>query len=135
MAVINTVEPIGVQKAGNVGLVTMILAATSYPLHTMPTSMPTTAKIRKIMWYNGVGADSLLQIGYTSLAAAFVQTIPNILCLAGFDGELTEADLPNYEFRPDTTAGTGTLGDIIAQVTVCPAGAITVIIEVEEFRQ
>lgn len=130
-----SIEPIGVRKANNAGLVLIVAAGVPALLHTMPTSMPTTAKIRKVVAYNGAGVATLLQIGYVTLAAAWVQTLPSLLCLAGFENIWNEADLANYEFRPDTTLVTGTLGDIMAQISAFVAGQVQVRLEVEEIRQ
>jgi len=129
------IEPVGVRKAGNTGLVNINLAVTSFALHTLPIGTPSTAKIRKILAFNATGANVNLMLGYLTLAAAFVQTIPDLFCLNGFENIWNEADLPNYEFRPDTTLVTGTLGDIIAQISACPANQVAVILEVEEIRQ
>jgi len=128
-------EQPGVRKANNAGLVAMNAAVANFVLHTMPTTMISTAKVRKIMAFNNTGAATFLQLGYLTLAAVFVQTIPDLLCLAAVENIWTEADIPNYEWRPDTTLVTGTLGDIVAQITVCPANQVRIILEVEELRQ
>jgi len=129
------IEPRGVLKSSNAGMVTVNAAVTTFVLHTMPTVIPSTAKIRKILAYNNTGGNALLQLGYLSLAAVFVQTIPDLLCLAGIENIWNEIDIPNYEFRPDTTLVTGTLGDIVCQVPVVIANAVVVLLEVEELKQ
>ena len=129
------IEPRGVLKASNAGMVLVNAAVTTFVLHTMPTVIPSTAKIRKILAYNNTGGNALLQLGYLSLAAVFVQTIPDLLCLAGIENIWNEIDIPNYEFRPDTTLVTGTLGDIVCQVPVVIANAVVVLLEVEELKQ
>ena len=131
------IEPIGVRKANNAGLVTIAAAGAGGQqlVHTLPISIITTAKIRKIIAYNITGAQTNLQFGYLTLAAAWVQVIPNLAMLNTFENVWNEVDLPNYEFRPDTTLVTGTLGDIWARVDVVAANNVTFIIEVEEFRQ
>ena len=102
---------------------------------------PSTGKraiIRKIMWYNNTGAAGYLRIGYLTLGAVFTQVLPNILMVNLADGELGEAEIPitgntREGFYPDTTAGTGTLGNIIVQGTVGGAApTCRVTMEIEE---
>lgn len=125
----------GIYKAGNSGMVNIIAAAAvNYILHTLPTDVPTTAKLRKIMWYNNTGGATVMQFGYISLAAAFVQVLPDIWVPANLDGYIGEVDIPAYEWRPDTTLVTGTLGDIVVQATAILANQIRIIVEVEELR-
>lgn len=129
------IETLGVRKANNAGMVDINAALTSTLLHTLPTGIPATAKVRKVLAYNNTGGNVRLRLGYVTLAAAFVQTIPDLLCLAGFENVWTEEDLPNYEFRPDTTPVTGTLGDIFGQITACAANEVSVLLELDEIRQ
>lgn len=114
------------------GLVLMVAAATSYTLWTK--SLLRVAKLVAVRWYNRAGGPSLLSIGYTTLGAAFVQVHPLILMLNGFDGEIVFPGIIGntpYGFAADTTAGTGTLGNIIARASL--AGAVATEVQIEGF--
>jgi len=130
-----TMEKHGVLKENNAGLVLIAVAATPTLVHTMPTSIITTARIRKVTAYNGAGVNTLLQLGTLSLAAVWAQRLPSILCVAGFPTIWTGDDLLNFEFVPDTTLVTGTLGNIMAQISAWVAGNFELRLEVEEIRQ
>ena len=125
----------GIRKENNAGLVT----TTAGPdlCHTMPVANPTTVKIRKIMWSNNTGANQTLIFGtQDNLApAGWVPLLPTITCINGFDGELTEEELPEVEFIIDRRAAVATpgmTGDIFVQAS---AAGILVRLEVEEFRE
>lgn len=123
----------GIRKANNAGLVT----TTAGPdlLHIIPTVNPTTVIIRKIMWYNNTGANVTLIIGTQDNVAApgWVPLFPTIPCINGFDGELTEEELPEVEFVVDARAGAaGMTGDIMVQAS---AVGVLVRLEVEEMRE
>lgn len=102
------------------------------------------AIIRKIRWRNRSGANANLLIGYGDLTPAgslFRQVFPSILMLAGTDGELTEDQIPimgnsREGFAADTTAVTGTTGDILVETDAAGVGAapndVQVIMEIEE---
>lgn len=121
------------------GIVGLLVAATSYTAWTL--SLGKRAVIRKIMWYNNTGGASVLEVGFLTNAAVpvFTAVLPRILMVNGNDGQIPEDQLPiagntPEGFQADTTANTGTLGNIIVQATV--GGALptcTCIIEVEEF--
>lgn len=106
-------------------------------VHTLsPTKR---AIIKKIRWHNRVPANGMLRVGYLNPAAVFVQVLPDILMTAGVDDALNEADIPIVGNGPegfvaDTTAGTGTTGDIYCESTVAGAAGVNVhvVIEVEE---
>ena len=97
-------DRIGIRKAGNAGLVTSTggndllhtQALTTVQTVTFPAR---TFVIRKIMWYipNALG-NVTLTIGTLNATPVLVPLLPTILCLAGFDGELGESDLPFVEF-------------------------------------
>lgn len=110
-------------------------------LHTL--SLNLTAVIKKIMWFNRTGGNVLLWIGYNDLtvaAAVFRQVLPSIFCVNGMDGELNEDDLPicgntPLGFHADITAVTGSLGNIMGEVSNSAAAPndFMVQIEVEEY--
>lgn len=124
----------GNRKANNQPIATFgLLTTTAGPdlLHTLPTGR--TCKIRKIMWYNNTGAQETLILGTEDnvAPAGWVPLFPAISCINGFDGELTEEELPEIEFIADTRAGVaGRTGDIHVQAS---AVGILVRLEVEEF--
>lgn len=123
----------GVRKANNAGLV--LTTAGPDLCHTMPIASPTTVKIRKIMWSNNTGADETLIFGTQDnvVPAGWVPLFPTITCINGFDGELTEEEIPEVEFVVDARAGVaGQTGDIFVQAS---AAGILIRLEVEEFRE
>jgi hypothetical protein len=123
-------------KAGNAGLVTT--TAGNDLLHTLPiatTAAVTGARsaiITKIMAYNNTGANVTLQFGTLNRAAApaFVQLLPTLVAINGFDNEWIETEIPAVEFMswPQLTAA-GRLGDIYVLASVA---AVLVLIEVKE---
>lgn len=125
--------------AGNGGAIANAVIA-----HVLSPVTPHRAIIRKIMWRNLTGADADLLVGYadrTVAGALFRQVMPNIKALFGFDGELTEDELPiagntPQGFAVDLTIPTGSIGNVYVETTAIGVGAGTpmeVIIEVEEF--
>ena len=125
-----------VLKVGNAGLVTT--TAGNDLLHTLPlaTTLAITAArsavITKIMAYNNTGGNVTLQIGTLNRAAApaFVQLLPTLVAINGFDNEWMETEIPAVEFMswPQLTAA-GRLGDIYVLASVA---AVLVLIEVKE---
>lgn len=98
------------------------------------------ARAKKIMWANRSGGNGMLRLGYVNVVAgAFVQVLPDILMLNGFDGELGENELPlcgnmPEGFSADTSPLAGSTGVIVLQATVGGAGALSVqvVLEIEE---
>jgi hypothetical protein len=130
----------GERKAGNAGI---LLATTGGGvadlLHTLPlttiqgvTFPARTVVIRKIMWYNG-GALATLLIGTQNATPAFVQLLPTITCVAGFDGELIEAELPEVDFIAVAAAAPAAVRFDGNVYCVGSIAGIMVAIEVEEF--
>ncbi len=117
------------------GLVFMAALATSYIVWA--TTPGKRAILRKIYWYNPGAGQGLIQIGFDTLAAAFVQCLPSIVSLNALDGNLTELDIPlcgnsqDGGFIADTTLVTGTNGNIVAQCTCAGIAANNVQIHVE----
>jgi hypothetical protein len=60
-----------------------------------------TALLKKITAYNGQVADTVLQIGVGATAVAFAPEIPARRCIAGFDNNWDEDELPNHKFVAD----------------------------------
>lgn len=116
------------------GLVSVVAANVSTTLHALGAGKRATLK--RIRWINRTGGNGFLRIGYTSLAAAFVQVHPDILMINGIDDELELPVCGNgpQGFSADTTAGTGSLGNLIVQSTVGAAAPtdVQLIGEVEE---
>ena len=115
--------------------------ANQVTLHTLSTGK--RAVIRKLRWCNRTGANVNIWIGYGDLtvaASVFRQTMPDILAVNGVDGELTEEQIPlngnmPQGFAADTTAITGSNGNILAEASNAAADPadVQIIAEVEEF--
>ena len=119
------------------GVVSVILGATSYIVWA--TTPNRKSVIRKIMWYDAGTGGCTLRFGYLNLGAVFVPCLPAIVTVNGMDGQLDQNNIPmcgnaSGGFIAETTAVTGTLGNIIVQGTGAGiAAGIQVQIEVEEF--
>ena len=125
----------GDPKGVNAPLVTTGAVANGTLVHTLPTGR--TCKITKICAYNDTGADLPLLFGTRdrAVAPAFVQLLPDLLAVNGFDNEWTEQDLPAVEFAPNTSAlAAGRLGDIyvVAGTVIAPVAGVIIVIEVQE---
>jgi len=137
-------DRISIRKAGNAGLVTTTggndllhtQALTTVQTITFPAR---TFVIRKIMWFVPAALGNVtLDIGTLNAVPALVPLLPTILCLAGFDGELGEADLPAVEFiaaAPLAVAAVRFDGNayVLSQAAGVPVAGVLVAIEVEEF--
>lgn len=130
----------GIRKPNNAGLViTTAAPALGDLLHTMPimtvqaVTFPSRSYvIRKIMWSNNTGVNTTLIIGTNNATPAFVQILPTIAALTGFDGELTELELPAVEwlsFTATQPAATRFNGNCYV---VCPVAGVLILLEVEE---
>lgn len=137
-------DRIGIRKAGNAGLVPTTAPAAPAPgdlLHTMPTRAiagPRTARITKIVAYNNTGANVPLLFGTNDRAAvpAFVQLLPDLVAINGFDNEWTEEEIPAVEWMSDETVlAAGRTGNIhvVAGTVLVPVAGVIVSIEVEEY--
>ena len=137
-------ERIGIRKAGNAGLVTTTggndLLHTQALMTVQTVTFPArTFVIRKIMWYVPAALGNVtLDIGTLNATPALVPFLPTILCLAGFDGELGEADLPAVEFiAAAPLAAAAVLFDgnayVLSQAAGVAVAGVLVAIEVEEF--
>jgi len=121
--------------ANNRSYITVIAANTSYTLHTL--SAGKRGILRKLNWMNrAVAGNGFLRIGYTNLAAAFVQVFPDILMVQFIDGGLTEDELPiignsPLGFMANTTLLTGSVGNIIVQCSVGGAAPNDVMVSAE----
>lgn len=130
---------IGIRKAGNAGLVNPTTGGNDL-LHTI--SLTTIAQqtfpartfvIRKIMWYNNIGANATIRIGTLNGTPIFVDLLPTIFALNGFDGQLTEEELPAVEFiAASPLAAVGIRFNGNAYVLTSVAG-LMVAVEVEEW--
>lgn len=105
--------------------------------HTLSTGK--RAVIKKIMWRNNSLTNGFLLVGYgdrTVAGSLFRQVLPSILMLAGIDGEMSELDIPNggntpEGFQTDTTAVTGTVGNILVETDAAGVGAIPANVQVK----
>jgi hypothetical protein len=115
--------------------ISVVAANTSYILHSLSTNK--RGIVRKLHWINRTGGNGFLRVGYLSLAAAFVQCSPDILMINNIDDGYGEDDIPpwgNSEeggFVANTTALTGTLGNIIIQCSVGGAAPADVMVSAE----
>ncbi len=94
------------------------------------------AIVRKIMWYNNTGGAGILSIGYLNLTPAFVQALPQIRMVNATHDFMSEDELPIFGnmpqgFMADTTAVTGSLGNIVIQSSVGGAPGVDAQIELE----
>ncbi len=137
-------DRVGIRKDGNFGLRTTTAPAPPHAgdlLHTMPTRAiagPRTARITKIMAYNNTGANVPLLFGTNDRAAvpAFVQLLPDLVAINGFDNEWTEEEIPAVEWRSDESLlAAGRTGNIhvVAGTVAVPVAGVIVSIEVEEY--
>jgi hypothetical protein len=98
-----------------------VLPATAVLLYqrTAGGTNPRTVIIRKIMAWNNIGADAILELGTGGLLAApvFAQAIPPIRVLNGFDGEWGELDIPEVELGADITMECDQ-DDVLVQIEV-----------------
>lgn len=130
----------GERKTGNAGILLATTGGgTADLLHTIAlttnqgiTFPARTFVIRKIMWYNA-GALANIQFGTLNAVPAFVQLLPTIICAAGFDGELIEAELPAIEFVSVSAVAAAAVRFNGNCYVVGSAAGIMVAIEVEEF--
>ena len=131
----------GIRKPNSAGLVTTTGTA-AVPaadlVHTLGTNrsgVRRSAVIRKILAYNNTGGDLAIQIGTqdNSVIPLFVQLMPDILLLNGFDTTLNEWEIPAVEFAVDTgLLVAGAEGNIYVSSLGAAAGVLLVL-EVEEF--
>lgn len=123
----------GIIKIGNVGLVT----TTAGPdlCHTLPvdpvSGIARSVILRKIMAYNP-GADATLVFGTQTNVGGWVPMLPTLVAVGPFDNEWLPEELPQIEFRRDTTAAAGTTGNILVQSS---ALNLLILIEVEEIGE
>ena len=137
----------GTRITGNIQSITGVgggdgaALANQVTLHTLSTGK--RAVIRKLMITNRTGGNVNVWIGYGDLtvaASVFRQTMPSIFMANGMDTELTEDQIPlngntPQGFAADTTAITGSNGNIIAEASNAAAAPadVQIIAEVEEF--
>ena len=135
-------ERIGIRKASNYGGLVPLLITTGGNDLLHAIALTTIAQqtfparsfvIRKIMWSNNTGVNATLRIGTLNGTPAFVALLPTILALNGFDGELTEEELPGVEFiTASALAAAAVRYDGSAYVLASVAGVL-VAAEIEEF--
>lgn len=98
--------------------------------------------IKRIAWWSGIGINAQLLIGYadrTLAGALFRQVLPTIAMLPNLNDEWQDPPLAGNTrqgFMIDTTATTGSLGDIYVECPTAGIGAapanVFVVIEAEE---
>jgi hypothetical protein len=120
----------GIVIPNSAGLVTTTAVATGDLLHTL--SVGASAKIRKIMWSNLTGGNITLILGTNTNAGVFVPLFPTIQAVTGFDGVLTEREIPDVIFNVDRTpAPLGLTGAIFV---VSSVAGVLMRLSVEEVR-
>jgi len=97
------------------------ITAAATPTLIYQVSTGRTAKLVKLIAYDGQAADVTLEIG-TYVAPTFTRRLPRVHLVAGFDYQLGELDCPEFEFEADIYAQASAAGaapnDIEVQVTV-----------------
>lgn len=119
-------EPIsGIRNVNPGGFTAITALAVDFVLWALGTGR--TAIIRKIMWHNASGGNGNLIIGELTPPAVPVWTprLPLIFMINGFDGELTEGEIPAFIFTTNVIGRTDCLG-------VGVPTPVQVLIEVEE---
>ena len=101
-----------ISKAGN--LVANVAATTPITLYQVTTGK--TAILKRLLGFNGQGANVLLEIG-TGLAP-FVRRLPRIQLIAGTHENLGELDIPQVEFSADITMQVSAAGAAPADVQI-----------------
>ena len=115
-------ERYGIRHTGT--MVSIVAAATPTSVYLLTTGR--TCEIRKIMISNRNPANANIQIGM-GLGAAFVQCIPQIFAVgSGQDLEITEEQIPNFEFTADITAQ--------SSAAAAAPNDVQIQVEVEEYQ-
>ena len=112
----------GLVKTGAAAAVVAAALANAVNLYLL--SAGRTCRIRKLHIYNGQGAP--VQVMICVGLAPGVQVFPNITAVNGVDLELTEDDLPDFEFVVNPTVAASAAG--------AGALAVTVMATVEEYQ-
>lgn len=100
-----------------------IIAAGAPPTLIYTLSQGRTARIKKIMLMNNTGGVDTVIFG-EGAAAAWAPRMPAVYMLAGFDEQLDEWQIPQYEFQTDIYA-------ISANAGAAPA-TMDILLELEE---
>ena len=79
----------------------IVAAATPIVVHQVTSGR--TAKLKKLMWYNGHAADVILEIG-TYADTTFTRRLPRIKAITGQHDGLSELECPEFEFEADIYA-------------------------------
>ncbi len=115
--------------AGNGGAITNAILAVVMPIGNPPQG-PVKMVIRKIAWYNSIGINGTLLIGYgdrTLAGSVFRQVFPTIFMVNAITDEWVDPPIMGNTregFMIDLTAVTGSLGDIYIE---CPTVGIGVV--------
>jgi hypothetical protein len=122
--------------AGNGGAITNAVRAIPMPTGNPPQGAVRLV-VRKIAWYNQIGINGILLVGYgdrTVAGSLFRQVYVPITIVNGVDDMLEPPIFGNTPegFMIDTTAVTGTLGDIYVECTTVGIGVATPVFVVVE---
>ena len=123
--------------AGNGGAITNATRAIAMPAGNPPQGAVRLV-VRKVAWYNQIGINGILLIGYgdrTVVGSLFRQVYVPIRMVNDVDDVLEDPPLMGNTpegFMIDTTAVTGTLGDIYVECTTAGIGAGTPVFVVVE---
>lgn len=93
----------------------IVAAATPIVVHQLTDGR--TAKLVKLMWYNGQGADVILEIG-TYADTTFTRRLPRIKAITGQHDGMSELECPEFEFEADIYAQASAAGAAPADVEV-----------------
>ena len=95
--------------------VSITAAGTATLVHQVTSGR--TAKLKRLMWYNGQTADVILEIG-TFDGNTFSRQLPRIRAIAGHHDGLDEIMCPNFEFEADIYAMASAAGAAPSDVEV-----------------
>ena len=109
--------------------ITAVLIGATVTAWTLSTGRK--ARLCKVMWSNRTPGNGFLSIGYTDNTPAFVQVLPDILMVAGHDGELGEDELPGFLWALDPIVAAGSTGNIELQSSAGGAAGVDVQIQIE----
>jgi len=109
-------EPTRTRKTSQ--LVSIAAAGAEALIYTL--SQGRSAKIKKVMMMNNTGVNDEVIFGEL-IAAAWTPRMPELYILTPFDEQLSEWEIPEYEFHSDiyarsANAGVGTTLDIMLEV-------------------
>jgi hypothetical protein len=101
-------------------LTSIVVGATPTLLFIVPPGR--TARLRRLIWYNGQPADVILEIG-DGAGIAFVRRIPRLAAITALHDGLDEDECPGWEF--------GEALDVYAQASAAGVAPANVEVQAE----